>query len=600
MLRRFETRVNLLFGFFLISLLMACASEPTPTVIVPTWTPTPRPTATVTQTSTPTPSPTPTVPPMKRPGVLVIGSSAMTGKHLNPIWLTSAPQFLALPLILPALTWFDDTAQPIMDLATKVDVNADATSFIFTLPKNAVWSDGTPLTAKDVAFTYKLALDPAIASTLWGINLASINGAIEYQKGTAKDVVGIKVVNDQTIRFDLKEPNATFLFNTYLVILPSQVLGTIDPKDIEMQTYVDAPTVTAGPYDFVKYESGQYIQLKKKANYWGKSVSVDDVFIRLFDQSSDMFAALDSGDVNIAPISLDQAKWFRNKTNLDVLSTRSINYTVLHIDARTKDQIDTLSKPKEQGGGYAISKTPKPYLADKRFRQALALAIDDKAAIQTIAYGEAAQIYSAIFAPDWAVSPNLNKYDYDLDKAKLLLNAAGVTIDFQGTAIYDKRPVTLTYLAPTGDESRKLGEFLQQQLSKLGIGVDIKLIASSDFLLAAINGEGDLIRGVGNRLGADPSVSAQFYSCKAGWANLVMGYCNARFDDLQSKGLASYKTDDRKKIYPDASVILNDELPSIFLYAPNILVGVKKGTIGVKPSADPNYLTWNIQEWLVR
>jgi len=525
----------------------------------------------------------------------------MTGKHLIPIWLSSAPQFLAMPLMLPALTWFDDKAQPIMDLATKVDVNADATSFTFTLPKNAVWSNGTPLTAKDVAFTYKLALDPSIASTLWGINLSSINGAVEYQKGTAKDVAGIKVVNDQTIRFDLKEPNATFLFNTYLGILPSQVLGKIDPKEIEKQAFVDAPTVTSGPFDFVKYEPGQYIQLKKKVNYWGKSVNVEDVFIRLFDQSSNMLAALDSGDVNVAPISLDQAKWFRNKTNLDVLSTRSINYTVLYVDARTKDQIGILTKPKDQGGaGLPITKTPKPYLADKRFRQVLALAIDGKAAIQALANGEASPIYSAISAPDWAVGPNLSKYDFDLDKARSLLSAVGVTIDFQGKAIYNTSPVTLTYLAPMGDDSRKLGEYLQQQLAKLGISIDIKLVASSDFLLAAINGDGDLIRGIGNRLGADPSVSAQFYACKAGWANWVMGYCNPRFDELQSRGLANYKTDDRKKIYPDASAILNDELPSIFLYAPNVLFGVKKGTVGIKPSADPNYLTWNIQEWSVR
>lgn len=592
--------VILSFAACLVMFLTACAPEPTPTP-VPTWTPTPRPTATAEPTSTSTPSPTPTVPPMKRPGVLVIGSSAMTAKHLIPIWLTSTPQFLAMPLILPALTWFDDKAQPILDLATKVDVNTDATSFTFTLPKNAVWSDGTPLTAKDVAFTYKLALDPSIASGLWRVNLSSINGAVEYQKGTAKDVVGIKVVNDQTIRFDLKEPNATFLFDTYLGILPSQVLGKVDPKDIEKQSYVDAPTVTSGPYDFVKYEPGQYIQLKKKANYWGKTVSVDDVYLRLFDQSSDMLAALDVGDINVAPISLDRAAWFRNKTNLDVLTTRGINYAVLNIDARTTDQIAILSKSKDQGGaGLPISKTPKPYLADKRFRQALALAIDEKSAIQTLAYSEASPIYSAISAPDWAVSPNLTKYDFDLDKAKSLLNATGVVSYSQGIATYNHSPITLTYLAPIDNDSQKLGDFLRLQLSKLGIGVDIKLVASSDFLLSAISGQGDLIRGVSNRLGSDPSVSAQFYACKAGWANLVMGYCNPHLDDLQSRGLASYKTDDRKKIYPEASMILNDELPGIFLYAPNVLIGVKKGTLGVKPSADPNYITWNIQDWIVR
>ena len=596
---RLSNVAKLLVPILLLSAVMACEPMPVPTGVAPTRTPTPiPPTATATPTLTPTPKPTPTLPPMKRPGVLVIGAGPMTAKHFNPIWLNSAPQFLAFPLILPALTWFDDKAQPIMDLATKVDVNADATAFTVTLPKNAVWSDGAPLTAKDVAYTYKLALDPAIASTLWGINLASIKGAAEYQKGTLKDVEGIKVVNDQTIRFDLKESNGTFLFNTYLGILPSQILSKFDPKDIEKQAFVDTPTVTSGPYDLVKYEPGQYIQLRKKSNYWGKTVNVGEIFVRLFDQPTDMLAALEAGDLNVAAIPVEQAARFRSKTSLDVLSIKGIAYTALHIDARTKDQLANLSKPKELGGsGYSIFKIAKPYLADKRFRQALDYAIDDKAIVQNVMGGEATPIYSAIFGPDWAINPNLAKYDYNLDKAKALMKDAGITFDVSSNALFDGKPVALTFLANTSDESRRLGEALQQQLAKVGIRVETRLAASSDFLQAAINGDGDLIRNVGNRLGADPSVSGMFYTCKAGWAELVMGYCNPRFDDLQGKGFAFYKTDDRKKTYQDASAILNDELPSLFLYAPNSLIGVKKGLTGVKPNADPNVITWNIQDW---
>ncbi|MEW5719024.1 MAG: ABC transporter substrate-binding protein, partial [Chloroflexota bacterium] len=286
--------ILLLLGVVL-SLTMACTPAPTPTpaketVVV-------KETVTVRETVSVVVTPTPTALPIKKNGGIVIGASMLTAKHYNPIWLNSAPQFLTFPLILPALTWFDDKAQPILDLATKVEAAPNATTYTFTLPKNAAWSDGAPLTAKDVAFTYKLALDPAINSALWAMNFSSIKGALEYQRGAAKDVEGIKVIDDQTIRFELRESNGTFLFNTYLGILPSHILGKVSPREIEKQTYIDAPTVTSGAYEFVRYELGQSIQLKKKSNYWGKPVAIDEITVRMFDYNAALLSALETGDV---------------------------------------------------------------------------------------------------------------------------------------------------------------------------------------------------------------------------------------------------------------------------------------------------------------
>ncbi len=587
--------------FFLTSILyslVACSPVPIPTGIAPTDTP--RPTLTPTRTPIPSPIP-PTVPPILKSGAVVIGTTPMTAKHFNPIWLTSAPQFLAFPLILPALTWFDDKAQPINDLATKVDVNADATSYTFTLSKDAKWSDGTPLTARDVAFTYKLALDPAIGSSLWSINLADVKGVAEFQKGTAKEIDGIKVVNDQTIRFELKESNATFLFNTYLGILPAHILGRVDPKEIEKHPYIDNPTVTSGAYELAQYEPGKTIRLKKKNNYWGKAVNLDELTIRFFDSTDALLAQFAVGNVHVASLSVDQAARFKAMSYLDILSTKGIAFHVLHIDARTPAQLANLSKPKEIGGrGYLVAKVAKPYLADKRFRQALNYAIDKKSVIQATMQGEANPIYSAIYGPEWAINPNLVKYEVNLDKAKTLMRDAGVKFASDGTALWNDQSISLTYLASVGDEAGKLGAELQQQLLKVGIRLEVKLVPSATFLELAIAGDGDLIRNVGARFGVDPSASALFYTCKAGWAELVMGYCNPKFDELQGRGLAVSKLDDRKKIYNDASALLNDEAPSIFLYVPNVFVGVNKGLTGVKPTADPNYLTFNIQNWAIQ
>ena len=581
---------------FALYLLAACSPMPVPTGVAPTNTPT------LTPTPTRTPLPTPKIPPIIKSGPVVIGTSAMTAKHFNPIWLSSAPQFLAFPLILPALTWFDDKAQPINDLATQVDVNADATSFTFTLSKDSKWSDGTPLTAKDVAFTYKLALDPSINSTLWGVNFSSIKGAVEYQKGTVKDIEGIKIINDQAIRFDLKESNAAFLFNTYLGILPSHILGKVDPKDIERQAYVDLPSVTSGPYEIAKYEPSKSIQLKKKANYWGKRVNLDDITIKLFDNPVTMETQFEPGDIHVVALSADDAPRVRKIDYLNVASTKGIAFTLLHIDARTQEQVATIAKPKEIGGrGYFAARVVKPYLRDKRFRQALNYALDRNAIIQFVMpSGEATPIYSAIYGPAWAINPNLNKYDQNLEKAKSLMRDAGIKFDNDGNASWDNRPMTLTYLSSVSDEAAKLGAILQQQLAKIGVRVEVKLVPSATLQESAIAGDGDLIRNVGTRLGVDPSASTLFYACTAGWAELVMGYCNPKFDELQAKGLATSKTEDRVKIYADASTILNDEVPSIFLYTPNMFVGTNKGLTGIKPTADPNYLTFNIQDWAIQ
>ena len=412
------------------------------------------------------------------------------------------------------------------------------------------------------------------------------------------EIEGIKAVDDHTVRFELAVPNASFLFNTYLGILPAHVLGNVKPEELEKQAYVDAPKVTSGPYDFVKYEPGQYIQLKKKANYWGKSANVDEVYVKLFESTATMLAQLEAGELHLATIPAEEVARLRTLKHLDVLSVQGIGYYVTHFDFRSKDILALHNKPKEQGGkGFTITKEAKPYLQDKRFRQALAYAVDRAAVIKVVAGGEGTPIYSSIFGPEWAINPSLNKYERNLDKAKSLMKEVGVTFDDKGTALWDKKQITLVYLSNTSEEARKLGEVLQQQFGQVGVRLDIKLVTSAAFLQAAYNGEGDLIRNAGGRFGADPSVTSLYYTCKAGWAESVIGYCNPKFDELMAKGVATSKQEERQKIYWEASAILNDELPSLFYYTASSFVGVNKGLTGLKPSADPGYLTWNIQEW---
>jgi peptide/nickel transport system substrate-binding protein len=541
-------------------------------------------------------TPTPVPPPVKKAGPVTIGGGILTEPHLNPIWLYST--FQLWPLILPSLTWFDDQVQPVLALAENLDVNEDATVYTFYLPEEAVWSDGEPLTAEDVAFSYKIAIHPTFAQSSWVAALSDIKGASEYQKGEVDDIEGVQVVDDHTIQLELKEPNAAFLFNTYLPIMPEHILGSVAPEELEQHPYVDAPTVTSGPYGFVAYEPEQYIHLKKKADYWGTEPLIDEIYIKLLATTATGLAQLEAGEVDIFEIPADEVERFEGIEHVDILAAEGIGYYVLHFDYRTAEQIAQLNKPQDEGGmGYSIVKEPKPYLQDKRFRQAMAYAIDVNPIIDIIGGGVAKPIYSSIFGADWMVNPDLNTYDRDLEKAKSLMEEVGVTFAESGTALWEGDPIILVYLSNTGEEPRKLGEVLQQQLGEVGVRVDIKLVTSAAFITAAINGEGDLIRNAGGRFGADPSVSSLYYTCKAGWARLVIGICDEHLDELFQQGVAVSDIEERQKIYWEASAIQNEELPSLFLFSPSRFWGVNKGLGGLKPSADPGYLTWNIEEW---
>ena len=539
-------------------------------------------------------TPTPLPAPVKEGGPVFIGTNGMTGKHYNPIWMTSNPQFMSLPLILPALTWFDNNIQPYLDLAESVDVNEDATVYTFHLPENAVWSDGEAITAADVYFTYKMSVSPGAAG-VWNTNFANVVGMAAYTSGEAEEIEGIVVDDDYTITFNLAASDAVFMTKTYLGILPEHVLGGMTIEEIEATEYVDAPTVTSGPFEFVEYVEDQYIHLAKKADYWGKQVQVDEVYFKLFDSDATMMAQLEAGEIDIAILAAEEAGRFDMLDYINVIETQGVGYYVNHIDARTEEQLQAL----RDAGTWEVPDDVeiKPYLQDKNFRQALAYAIDQNAIIAVVADDKATPIYSPIFGPEWAVNPDLNTYDRDLDKARELMETAGVTFDDSGKALWEGKQIELVYLCTSSERERKFGEVIQQQLGEAGIRLDIKMVTSSAFIAAAIAGEGDLIHNAGGRFGADPSVSNGYYSCAAGWASLVLGYCNEEFDQMMADGIATSDIEERAVIYKEASALLNDELPSLFFYTANSYAGINTGLTGVIPSADPGYLTWNIEDW---
>ena len=180
---------------------------------------------------------------------------------------------------------------------------------------------------------------------------------------------------------------------TYLGILPAHILADTPWEELEMNPYMDAPTVTSGPYDFVEFVPEQYIHKVKKEDYWGKEVTIDEVYVKLFESTATQLAQLEAGELDLAQVPPDEMDRFELVEHVDTLAAQGIGYYVTHMDFRNEEQIAQLNLPADDGGkGYSISKEPKPYLQDKRFRQALAYAVDDNAIMQVVAGGQATPI----------------------------------------------------------------------------------------------------------------------------------------------------------------------------------------------------------------
>jgi ABC-type transport system substrate-binding protein len=264
---------------------------------------------------------------------------------------------------------------PELRLATDVQANEDASVWTFTLNEEARWTDGQPVTAEDVAFTYKMVLNPEVLSQQQA-SIKGIKGAQAFIDGEADDVEGIQVIDDHTVQFELEQPDATFILNTGIPIAPKHVYEQFPVEDIAQGITPEQqkPTVTSGPFKFVTYEEAQFMNVERWDDYWGEPAKVKEVFGVHVDWGT-VLAQLEAGEIDFTFV-LDpgDAERLEQLPHIDVYRVPSPNYCGLKVNTES--------------------------LPDKEVRQALAYAIDFEAIAETSHSGFVTPAYSPITGPD--------------------------------------------------------------------------------------------------------------------------------------------------------------------------------------------------------
>jgi peptide/nickel transport system substrate-binding protein len=500
------------------------------------------------ETASPTPAPqtpgpgTTPAPATPTPGEESILRVARLADHYNfwhPVQFQTGNQFQWFSAVFNTLVKVESDSRTVVpDLAESWDVSDDASVYTFKLVENATWHDGEPFTADDVMFTITWATQNFASyqgfSPLWD----QIRGA-EAVAGTTNVPEGLRKVDDYTVEVTLAAPNAEFLArlsDMANMILPEHALSDATPANVETLPFTMGTagvTIGTGPYTLTNFVPDQSVELDANPNYFKGAPQIDKIIFRLFADPALAVAQLERGDLDLA---------FRvSPGEFDRLSA--------------VDGLEAISAP-NPGIVRIVFKTDVAPWSDKRVRQAFYYAINRQAIVDSFYQGRARVL---INPPGFAEYDDLNRYEYNPDRARQLLTDAG----------YNNETFRLLY-NQTFPDAQQIMPLIQNDLQAVGINVQLNPTDSEAFL-AGYNDrttwEGFIA--VGGSEGLSPDRSAQYFP-RSGESE--SGYTNPRIFELWDQGRATADEAARDEIYHELARILNEDVPQANLFSPDLVM----------------------------
>lgn len=356
---------------------------------------------------------------------------------------------------------YDDKNEALPTLLTEMPtadnggISADGKTITLKLRSDIVWSDGTPITSADFAFTYKMAIDPKNA----------VATAFPYDQ-----LAGLDTPDAQTVVMKFNEPFAPWQGTFWKGIVPEHILKPVYDKEgtLDNADWNKKPTVGCGPFNFVEWESGSFARFTANDKYWLGRPKIDEIFIRFVPDDASQVAALKAGDGDLGT--------FIAYSDVPALTAASVN------------MLTVFSGYNEGMYFYLDPKKGHPALQDVNVRQAIAYGTDRFSVCKDLLLG-----LTSPAATDWDktpwVDPTITPYPYDPDKAKALLDAAG-WIDSDNDTVREKNGVELElkYGTTTREIRKDVQAVFQQQLAAIGIKVNLLNYESDTFFAGYADG----------------------------------------------------------------------------------------------------------------
>jgi peptide/nickel transport system substrate-binding protein len=421
-------------------------------------------------------------------------------------------------------------------------------SYTFNLRTNAYWHDGQPLTADDVIFTVSLLQDPEFP------------GPPELGSAVWQTVV-VDRIDRRTVRFTLPQPYAPFLDFTAVGILPVHRLTGVNAADLPGAEFNLNP-VGSGPFQLEEVSiEGDVISsmvLNRFPRYHGRRAFLDRILIRFYPSTQAVLNAYEANEIEgIAEIPRDELARARVLTDLNLYSARSAELSMVMLNLHDAEDL--------------------PFFQDPRVRQALLYAIDRQRMVEDILNGQALVAHSPLIPRTWAYADDLRRYEYEAEKAGVLLDEAGWVKQGVGNHLRRREGRWLSFDILTSSEPERvaLAESLAEQWSALGMTVTVRSASPLELRQALEARDFDAIL-VDMAIPGDPDPYAFWHETQIDQGQNYAGYVHRRASEVleQARIRVGGSNDVRRALYHEFQVIFTEEVPALLLYVPIYTYGV--------------------------
>ncbi len=500
-----------------------------------------------------------------RTDTLIVGTTDPKGEFV-PMYSSTLYDSWVNNLIFDGLISNNEKGEPVPNVAESYEVSEDGKTYTFKLNKGIKFTNGQELTAKDVAFTFTSICDPGYD----GPRMDAVNNLVgyeEYNKGDAKSVEGIKVIDDYTISFTNKNVDAAGIWNFSYGIMPESVYKFEKGNFQAVKDKLLEP-VGSGAYKFVHFKPGQEVKFEKNADYWKGEPKIPYIVMKVTNAQT-LLQELMAGTVDIDRVGA-------KPENIDPLKQAGF----LNLDLYMQN-----------GYGYIGLNYGSDKVKDPKVRQALLYGLNRDGFMQSYYQGYGQVYNSHILPTSWAYNPDVPKYEYNPEKAKELLDEAGWK-DTNGNGVRDKDGVELElqWLTYTGSKYvDALIPIVQQSWEQIGVKVTPELMEFGTMMDKVNNREYDIFNGAWN-LSIDPDPSGIFaisQDVPGGFNNI--GWRNEEADKLLKEGKGTTNQEERKKAYAEWQLKFSEDVPYILLGNAQEMFASNSRVKGYNPST---YIDW--------
>ncbi len=533
-----------------------------------------------------------------------------TPRFINPLLAISQTDQDLTTLVYSGLMRANAEGNLIPDLASDYEVSEDGTTYTFRIRENATFQDGTPLRAEDVVFTVALAQNQDIKSP----RRADWEGVV----ASAPD--------SRTVVFTLPHAYAPFLENTQLGILPKALWEHVSPEEFPFHTQNTHP-VGSGPYrirDIQSDDQGSVVsyELSSFENFTLGAPHLETIIFRFYPNEEARRAGFSAGEIDsFAGVSPQ------------------------HISPEERSDARIISLPSTRIFAIFLNQNHAPVLADASVRKALEKAVDREALIDTViaGYGKAAegpippgllkdtpalskgtstspvrgQPYTAaereVHASNGASSADALAGTY-IEKAREVLSKGGWKFESATTSSADGAPPagrwmkgtknkqTLSFALATADtpELAATAGAIAETWRALGIDVNIQVYPLAEFNANVLRPRSYDAVLFGEVVGRTLDLFAFWHSSQRNDPGLNLAlYANTRADKLLASARTEVDQKKRESLYRSFSDIVSEDIPAIFLYAPEFLYVVPEKLQGLSFGAltSPSERFLGVYEW---